>query len=290
MRGHILIILSAISAAFMKVKSASASDNECWFDESKSDKKCCQSTTLEVESVDKDGHLWAYENGTLCAIKEPKCFSLFSGYPCCKDKGVVYIDDDGEWGYTNNNWCGVKFKKRWNDRSIIKETSSEWKKFKKDFEDKVYPGTNNSDILNGDEVIIDHRTQLSMNMGSDETKLNFGWYSLEDGASKIRILDITDEVPEDINDIYEYSKTLDINDFNMNNATEFSNSPIVYQTEEVNGNVRAVYSNKVTVTGLENRHYYIYQYSLGDHWVIENPPRLYHNICDEDKIKVMSIF
>jgi len=36
------------------------------------------------------------------------CFSTKLGYPCCKNtKDVAYIDDDGQWGYENDNWCGL---------------------------------------------------------------------------------------------------------------------------------------------------------------------------------------
>jgi len=37
-----------------------------------------------------------------------RCFSASLGYPCCQQTTeVVYVDQDGEWGYENNTWCGI---------------------------------------------------------------------------------------------------------------------------------------------------------------------------------------
>lgn len=36
------------------------------------------------------------------------CWSEKLGYPCCQSTCYAYtIDDDGEWGYENNQWCGI---------------------------------------------------------------------------------------------------------------------------------------------------------------------------------------
>jgi hypothetical protein len=36
------------------------------------------------------------------------CWSTALGYPCCKNTSeVVYVDESGEWGVENNNWCGI---------------------------------------------------------------------------------------------------------------------------------------------------------------------------------------
>ncbi|ORX83291.1 alpha/beta-hydrolase [Anaeromyces robustus] len=36
------------------------------------------------------------------------CFSVKLGYPCCQyTDEVVYVDDDGDWGVENNDWCGI---------------------------------------------------------------------------------------------------------------------------------------------------------------------------------------
>jgi len=42
------------------------------------------------------------------------CWSQKLGYPCCKGNEVVYTDADGDWGYENNNWCGID-KSCWSD-------------------------------------------------------------------------------------------------------------------------------------------------------------------------------
>jgi len=35
------------------------------------------------------------------------CFSTRLGFPCCTGSQVVYTDSDGQWGYENDNWCGI---------------------------------------------------------------------------------------------------------------------------------------------------------------------------------------
>ncbi|ORX86727.1 acetylxylan esterase [Anaeromyces robustus] len=38
-----------------------------------------------------------------------ECFSVSLGYPCCqKTTKVVVVDEDGEWGAEDGNWCGLK--------------------------------------------------------------------------------------------------------------------------------------------------------------------------------------
>ncbi|OUM56962.1 carbohydrate esterase family 1 protein [Piromyces sp. E2] len=37
------------------------------------------------------------------------CFSTKLGYPCCEvTKEIVYVDEDGNWGVENNDWCGIE--------------------------------------------------------------------------------------------------------------------------------------------------------------------------------------
>jgi len=40
-------------------------------------------------------------------INNDICFSINLGYPCCNGNIVYYTDNDGQWGYENNNWCGI---------------------------------------------------------------------------------------------------------------------------------------------------------------------------------------
>ncbi|ORX82213.1 acetylxylan esterase [Anaeromyces robustus] len=35
------------------------------------------------------------------------CWSLALGYPCCVGNDVIFVDESGEWGVENNNWCGI---------------------------------------------------------------------------------------------------------------------------------------------------------------------------------------
>jgi hypothetical protein len=36
------------------------------------------------------------------------CFAISLGYSCCEGSEIVYTDDDGDWGYENDNWCGIE--------------------------------------------------------------------------------------------------------------------------------------------------------------------------------------
>lgn len=35
------------------------------------------------------------------------CWSEKLGYPCCSGCDISFTDSDGDWGFENNNWCGV---------------------------------------------------------------------------------------------------------------------------------------------------------------------------------------
>jgi hypothetical protein len=68
-------------------------------------------TGCESKYENEDG-LWNYIDHTWCKVDEEKCNSIATcepvdGYPCCKDSSipVIYIDDDGNWGVENNDWC-----------------------------------------------------------------------------------------------------------------------------------------------------------------------------------------
>ncbi|ORY07897.1 hypothetical protein LY90DRAFT_371238, partial [Neocallimastix californiae] len=36
------------------------------------------------------------------------CFSINLGYKCCSGCDIVYVDQDGNWGVENDQWCGIK--------------------------------------------------------------------------------------------------------------------------------------------------------------------------------------
>jgi rhamnogalacturonan endolyase len=49
-------------------------------------------------------------NPTTTTNQQPtsgSCWSQSLGYPCCSSCNVEYTDGDGEWGFENNNWCGI---------------------------------------------------------------------------------------------------------------------------------------------------------------------------------------
>jgi len=35
------------------------------------------------------------------------CWSEKYGYPCCKNSEVYYVDEEGQWGIENDDWCGI---------------------------------------------------------------------------------------------------------------------------------------------------------------------------------------
>jgi len=41
--------------------------------------------------------------------KPKTCWSLALGFPCCtaENPEVMYVDEDGEWGIENDDWCGI---------------------------------------------------------------------------------------------------------------------------------------------------------------------------------------
>jgi len=36
-----------------------------------------------------------------------ECFAAKQGYKCCSTCDVTYTDSDGDWGFENNDWCGI---------------------------------------------------------------------------------------------------------------------------------------------------------------------------------------
>jgi len=52
----------------------------------------------------------ATSSSTATSASKPKnCWSLPLGYNCCTSENpeVIYVDDDGEWGVENDDWCGI---------------------------------------------------------------------------------------------------------------------------------------------------------------------------------------
>lgn len=41
------------------------------------------------------------------AVAAESCWSSNLGYPCCEGCDVYFTDSDGEWGFENNDWCGI---------------------------------------------------------------------------------------------------------------------------------------------------------------------------------------
>jgi len=82
---------------------------------------CPSCENIEVQSIDKYGNIWSYdeENQRKCILNKKdfqcnfnirqQCKYLVLGYPCCKEtEEIVTNDDNGFWGIENGNWCGFK--------------------------------------------------------------------------------------------------------------------------------------------------------------------------------------
>jgi hypothetical protein len=213
---YLIIILSIL------VLSINAKSSDCWSE--KYGYPCCPKS--KVITVDKHGK-WGIENGDYCGVS-PYCFAEVLGYKCCEDQNGprTSIDADGEW-YEDKygNWCGYSNStSRWNDREKFDETRKEWEAFKKKWY-KEY----SKDL-----------ERLSVFVGEDESKLNFGWYSSTKSSPVIRFYTNKDKS--------EYK--------------DFTGSVEYYK--KING--KKYYSNKVTVTGLKRNKTYYYRRSLNGEW------------------------
>jgi len=80
------------------------------------DYPCCDKRITKVLSHDEYGD-WGYDfkKKEWCGLtafveqkNDEKCWSEQHGYPCCKSCIVYEIDEDGQWGYENNHWCGIQ--------------------------------------------------------------------------------------------------------------------------------------------------------------------------------------
>jgi len=70
----------------------------------------CKATQNVIYTDDVE---WGVEDGEWCVIDKSKktntcdCWAESLGYKCCTDKTVYYTDNYGDWGYENDNWCGI---------------------------------------------------------------------------------------------------------------------------------------------------------------------------------------
>jgi len=77
---------------------------------------CCDKKIKTVYDHDEYGD-WGYDfkKKEWCGItpysesvNEEECWSETLGYPCCRGCYVFVSDEDGEWGFENNHWCGIQ--------------------------------------------------------------------------------------------------------------------------------------------------------------------------------------
>ncbi|OUM66243.1 carbohydrate-binding module family 1 protein [Piromyces sp. E2] len=125
--------------------------------------KCCPEGT-PVAYTDENGE-WGVINNKWCGIQK----KVLDDY--CWSELLVDEDQDGYWGAENGKWCGMKNSvPRWNNRELNDETRSSWNNFKEIW-DKEYQY---------------NFERLSVFVGEDESKLNFGWYSTDKTTPKVR--------------------------------------------------------------------------------------------------------
>jgi len=77
---------------------------------------CCAKGIKTIYDHDATGD-WGYDfkKGEWCGLtpyieqtNDEVCWSEVLGYPCCKNCFVYDTDEDGQWGYENNQWCGIQ--------------------------------------------------------------------------------------------------------------------------------------------------------------------------------------
>lgn len=118
---------------------------------------------------------------------------------------------------------GLAATEHWNDNAANENISTEWVSWKDDWEN-----------------VKNNYEQISLAPGTNETELNFGWYSKTADQAKIRVASTK----------------------NMKNATVYEGTSKEYK--EIEGT--KYYSNKVTATGIEEETVYYYQYYLDGTW------------------------
>ncbi|ORX69342.1 hypothetical protein BCR32DRAFT_330166 [Anaeromyces robustus] len=66
--------------------------------------------TCQISQFKDESGDWGYENDDWCGIIDnPKCCA--QGYPCCQSTtSVIYTENNVKWGIENDNWCEIKDK------------------------------------------------------------------------------------------------------------------------------------------------------------------------------------
>jgi len=208
-----------ISLSFI-VASANAA-NYCWSLDA--GYPCCPDGYDEVVEEEIWGK-WGIYNNMWCGImdKRDRCWAQASSedYTFCKyGTQLIMSDQDGDWGwdYERSTYCGMRNSHpRWNDRALVEETKEEWNKFKDDWDNNL-----KYDF-----------TRISVFVGEDESKLNFGWYSTQP------------EIPTICWSTTEVMRNCKL--FTGTYEEYYSLKGVQY------------YSNQVTVTGIERNSVYYY--------------------------------
>jgi len=155
-------IIIGLSLLITSVKAR----NNCWAEAAGF--PCCPRGYKVVEEEGYWGD-WGIFEGQWCGIlhDDEKAWSqvINEDYLYCSYGVLPYlVDQDGIWGWDEqrNQWCGMKNSTQlWNNREAVKKTKKEWDKFKIDWDN---------------DLKYDF-TRISVFVGQDESKLNFGWYS-----------------------------------------------------------------------------------------------------------------
>jgi len=59
-------------------------------------------------------------------VNNDDCFALDLGYKCCNGSDVVYTDESGNWGYVNNDWCGIGGSSKKNEDPVEEDTYGDY--------------------------------------------------------------------------------------------------------------------------------------------------------------------
>jgi len=271
--------------AFTLLLIASVKANSCWSEAQ--GYPCCSSEKAKIYYTDKSGD-WGVENNNWCGIikttntttttatkKRPKpvspakisgpvppeletidfqppkdfCWTKVSdGIDCCEmdeNASIVYTMDGFKYVDKNGHECGITgYDASWNDRAKFASTKKQWEEFK----------------VKWDNEYKNNFERLSVFVGEDESKVNFGWYSTTETQPKIR----------------------------FGTQKDASENTVFTGTVEYYKKLKGIkyYSNKVTVTGLKRNTTYYYQRNLNGQWESEIIPFKTH---DPDNFKFIFV-
>eukprot|EP00833_Pecoramyces_ruminatium_P014748 jgi/Orpsp1_1/1188780/evm.model.d7180000067114.1 len=82
-------------------------ERECW--SSIFGYPCCKNETTQPQAEDKylPNRFYGIEDNHWCGIVDYNSCNTMDGYKCCSHCLINFTDNNGDWGYENNNWCHI---------------------------------------------------------------------------------------------------------------------------------------------------------------------------------------